>query len=114
VRWPYRWPFFGGAKKDKNALGAGFQRAENGITWQQWLGLEHGKRFSRERQKRKTPQGMRQASERKAGTLRDRAPPSSFIRTMTVGSGIGPDLLTFRRSRKRSRACRYRSGTNSA
>jgi len=23
---------------------------------------------------------------------------------MTVGSGIGPDLLTFRRSRKRSRA----------
>jgi hypothetical protein len=22
--------------------------------------------------------------------------PSSFIRTVTVGSGIGPDLLTFR------------------
>ena len=30
--------------------------------------------------------------------------PSSFIRTVTVGSGIGPDLLTSRRDRERSRA----------
>jgi len=37
---------------------------------------------------RKTPQGngMR--------TARGHAPPSSFIRTMTVGPGIRPDLLT--------------------
>ncbi|MDR7135154.1 hypothetical protein J2X06_002363 [Lysobacter niastensis] len=30
------------------------------------------------------------------GLLRSHAPPSSFIRTVTVGSGIGPDLLTLR------------------
>jgi len=39
----------------------------------------------------KRPQGMRHAHGRKA--MRK---PSSFIRTVTVGSGIGPDLLTLR------------------
>ena len=31
-----------------------------------------------------------------AALARGSAMPSSFIRTMTVGSGIGPDLLTLR------------------
>jgi hypothetical protein len=39
----------------------------------------------------KRPQGMRHAHGRRA--MRK---PSSFIRTVTVGSGIGPDLLTLR------------------
>jgi len=34
----------------------------------------------------------------------DALTPSSFIRTVTVGSGIGPDLLTSRQDRERSRA----------
>jgi len=33
---------------------------------------------------------------RQHATTRPRTGLSSFIRTMTVGSGIGPDLLTFR------------------
>ncbi len=39
---------------------------------------------------RKTPQGKQAGAEQQGPVA-----PSSFIRTMTVGSGIAPDLLTF-------------------
>jgi hypothetical protein len=52
------------------------------------------KRFSQDGESEKRPRGTRRCTH---GTRRARA-PSSFIRTFTVGSGIAPDLLTFRRA----------------
>ena len=43
----------------------------------------------------KRPQGTKRRGRKATRRL------SSFIRTMTVGSGIGPDLLTLRRSLSR-------------
>ena len=66
------------------------------------LGIVEGMARLSRKQSGDAPGARRQAHD--AALARGSAMPSSFIRTMTVGSGIGPNLLTSRRGRERSRA----------
>ena len=76
---------------------------------------------SRVEGERKTSQGSGMHARRDRRTVAGAPPraralqrtrtPSSFIRTMTVGSGIGPDLLTFPRQGRRKALAGSSHGT---
>jgi hypothetical protein len=83
-------------EKNKDVLGTYFRRVENGCAVPWGFRLEHGKRFSHTKAKAKNAPRHEAGEQAQRPALRYRSPPSSFIRTMTVGSGIRPDLLTLR------------------